>query len=75
MIERSEGIVCFPVESEGLQRRLVDDLEVDLWDNCQAWLMQSDGSYLRREPGDDLPVSAQYVFLESLAEEFSGSSA
>jgi polyphosphate kinase len=65
--------VCFPVESEVLRRRLADDLEVDLRDNCQAWVMQADGGYLRREPGDDPPVSSQHVFLESLAEEFSGS--
>jgi polyphosphate kinase len=65
--------VCFPLEDEGLRRRLVDDLEVDLWDNCQAWLMQPDGGYVRRDPGDDLPVAAQSVFLETLAEDFSGS--
>lgn len=65
--------VCFPVEDEDLRRRLVDDLEVDLWDNCQAWVMQPDGSYVRRDPGDDPPVAAQSVFLETLAEDFSGS--
>ncbi len=64
---------CFPVEDDRLQRRLVDDLEVDLWDNCQAWLMQPDGRYIRRDPGDDLPVSSQQVFLESLCGEISGS--
>ncbi|MEJ2514996.1 MAG: polyphosphate kinase 1 [Gammaproteobacteria bacterium] len=64
--------VCFPVEDEALQRRLVDDLEVDLWDNCQAWMMQADGRYVRRDPGDDLAVSSQQVFLESLCAEVSG---
>ena len=65
--------VAFPVEDEELRRRLVDDLEVDFWDNCQAWLMQPDGRYVRRDPGTDLPVSSQQVFLETLAEGVSGS--
>ena len=41
---------CFPVDSKKLQERILKDLECYLKDNTQAWLLQSDGSYLQAKP-------------------------
>ena len=59
---------CFPIEAKKLRDRVIGDLELDLRDNTQAWLLQPDGTYVLTEPGKAEPVSAQQVLLESLAE-------
>jgi polyphosphate kinase len=58
---------CFPILQKSLRKRLLNDLEVYLADNCGAWALQGDGSYERVEPGDADPVSAQATFLNELA--------
>ncbi len=55
---------CFPVERPELRQRLIEDLEYYLKDNCQAWRLQSDGTYKKIEPGADGPFSAQAALLE-----------
>jgi polyphosphate kinase len=39
--------VAFPVASPDLAMRVTEELELYLEDNCQAWIMASDGSYTR----------------------------
>jgi polyphosphate kinase len=39
--------VAFPMSQAKLRARVRDDLELYLTDNCNAWLLQSDGSYVR----------------------------
>ena len=58
---------CFPIKQKPLTERLLADLELFLADNCQAWILNGDGTYTRKEPGEEQPVSAQSVFLERLA--------
>jgi polyphosphate kinase len=41
--------VGFPIESKRLKQRILGNLDCYLQDNSQAWLMQSDGSYV--QPG------------------------
>ena len=43
------------------------DLNLFLADNCQAWALQGDGSYVRLSPRKDKPVSAQQSLLDRLA--------
>ena len=57
----------FPVENKNLRERIIDDLHTYLDDNTQAWLLQSDGTYLRKIGQDDTLVSAQNNILENLA--------
>ncbi|MGH8529555.1 MAG: polyphosphate kinase 1 [Nevskiales bacterium] len=38
---------CFPITTPALRERVVRDLEFYLSDNCHAWLLQRDGSYMR----------------------------
>ncbi len=60
---------CFPIDDEALARRVQrESLELYLADNTQAWVLQSDGRYLRAQPGDAPRVSAQESLLEQLAE-------
>ena len=60
--------VAFPIEDPALRAQLLQDA---LWpyleDDAQAWLMEADGSYVRRAPGPDGPRSAQELLLARLA--------
>src|SRR5690554_5186100 len=59
---------CFPLEGKKLVSRAKQELLVHLNDNTQAWLLQSDGSYVRCTPtGNQNPRSAQLTLLDKLA--------
>jgi polyphosphate kinase len=63
--------VVAPVESEALKNVLVAEiLQTYLNDNVQAWELQADGTYHRRQPEDDAyPLDAQATLLaRALAE-------
>ncbi len=54
-----------PVTDPSLQAELERILHVYRRDNCSAWDLQPDGSYVRRRPaGDDPPRPAQESFIE-----------
>lgn len=63
--------ICFPVTRKALKRRLTADLELDLRDNQQAWLLQPDGRWTRLREPDAPPVSAQDSRLAALAQPLS----
>jgi polyphosphate kinase len=65
LLRRNES--CFEIRQKRLKDQIRGDLELFLADNCQAWTLHGDGSYERLSPGKDEPVSAQVVFLETLA--------
>ncbi|PSQ91484.1 MAG: RNA degradosome polyphosphate kinase, partial [Proteobacteria bacterium SW_6_67_9] len=55
---------CFPVADERLRARLIGELEAYLADNTQAWLLQTDGSYRRVQPGEgEKPYLVQQALL------------
>ncbi len=55
--------VAWPVTQPELKARLVEEtLDIYLRDNTQAWELQADGSYIRREPQGD-SVTAQSWLL------------
>ncbi len=58
--------VLFPIEDRRLVHQLRDSLlRIYLFDNVKAREMQSDGSYVRRQPGvEEEPISAQSVLLK-----------
>ena len=58
---------CFPVLDQVLSRRIQQELELYLVDNTQAWLLQSDGSYVQVVPDGAEVFSAQQHLLEQLA--------
>ncbi len=59
--------VAFPVLRDSQRERILRDLQLYLADNTQAWLLRSDGSYVRSDPGTDPPVCAQKQLLENYA--------
>jgi polyphosphate kinase len=62
---------AFPVESEKLQSRILEDLETYLADNTQAWLLGTDGRYQRVELSKNAEsLSAQTVLLEKMAKTY-----
>jgi len=65
LLRRNES--CFPVQQEDLKQQLVEDLELYLADNCNAWMLHGDGNYERLSPGDQPRVSAQETFLARVA--------
>ena len=55
---------CFPILDPKLRQRVFNEtLENYLADNTQAWKLESDGSYTRIEPGEEMPHSAQSALL------------
>jgi polyphosphate kinase len=63
--------VCFPIEGKRLRQRVIDDLEIYLSDNTQAWLLAEDGRYHRVERSDDTEaISAQAELLSSMEKSF-----
>ena len=57
--------VLFPIEDEAIKTRLAREvLGTQLEDNVKAWLMNADGSYVRKAPvGDEPLVRSQRRFL------------
>ncbi len=60
--------ICFPILDPDLANRVyVEGLQTYLEDNCQSWLLQNDGSYLRLSPHEgEERKSAQTVLMEKL---------
>ena len=59
---------AFPVETNKIKERMKEELEIYVRDNTQAWILQTDGSYVRAQPGpDDETISAQSWLLDKLA--------
>ena len=50
---------CFPLLDKKLATRVRKDLETYLVDNCQSWLLQSDGSYQLQDPGSGDAISVR----------------
>jgi polyphosphate kinase len=60
--------LCFPVLEPALKRRVIrEGLQPYLDDNVQAWVMDSEGAYLRARPRRGRPRSAQEELLFTLA--------
>jgi len=59
---------CFPIEDKKLQQRVQQELGFYLEDNCQSWILDSDGDYHLQVPaeGEDRRC-AQQNLLEKLA--------
>ncbi len=58
---------CFPLLEKKLAARVRKDLETYLVDNCQSWLLQPDGHYVKQQPGESAAISAQETLLYAYA--------
>jgi polyphosphate kinase len=59
---------CFPILEQALKQRIIDDLELYLTDNTQAWQLQSDGEYRRIVDSTAPRITAQQELLNRLTE-------
>jgi polyphosphate kinase len=59
---------CFPILDPALARRIVGELDFYLADNCQAWELQSDGSYRQVTAPENDRFSAQEALLAEFSE-------
>lgn len=66
MFKRVE--VCFPIADKKISERILNDLKANLKDNSQAWLLQSNGQYLRATPGDHPVFQVQTELLKDLSQ-------
>jgi polyphosphate kinase len=58
---------CFPIDNATWSSRVKSELDLYLQDNCQSWILQSDGSYIKSEPKEgEERINAQQVLLETL---------
>jgi len=56
--------IAFPVRDAKLRGCLLEDLQVYLEDNVDAWLLRPDGSYERASNNEGVPLCAQTRLLE-----------
>ena len=64
--------VAAPVQDPALRARLLAMFDTMLHDNVQARDMQPDGTYVRRRPGEDAPLSSQDYFYRLAYEQAGG---
>jgi polyphosphate kinase len=58
---------CFPILDPVLKARVIEEcLDIPLSDNVQAWLLQSDGTWVRCEPGNDGRRATQEILAARL---------
>ena len=55
--------VAFPIERPSHRSRILENLELALKDNCQAWRLLPDGRYERLSPGENPRLSLQAELL------------
>jgi polyphosphate kinase len=55
--------VAFPVASPDLQARMTEDLQLYLEDDCQAWVLKSDGTYHRAGTAGHTSAQARLLTL------------
>ena len=59
--------LCFPIESKKLSTLVTEQLKCYLADNTHAWVLQSDGSYIKAEVGEDEQLySVQDALMNNL---------
>jgi polyphosphate kinase len=62
--------VSFPIERKQHRDRIIEDLQIYLADNTQAWALGPDGSYTRLSADDAPSVSAQETLLRRYADAY-----
>ncbi|WFF41924.1 polyphosphate kinase 1 [Salinicola endophyticus] len=58
---------CFPLLDKKVAQQVRKDLDTYLLDNCQSWVLDSEGQYHLQESGDAEPISAQETLLYAYA--------
>ena len=61
--------ICFPISDKKICERILGDLDGYLKDNSQSWLLQSDGQYIRCQPGDWPVYQVQSELLKAFCQQ------
>ena len=56
--------VAFPITEPDLRQRIINELELYLEDNTQAWALDAEGNYALAAPDGQRPVSVQKTLME-----------
>lgn len=68
MIKRVE--LAFPIMDQRWRDQVYRDLQLYLSDNTKAWVLNSDGNYIKQQPGaNEKAIGAQETFLKSAEKE------
>ena len=59
--------VCWPIRDTGMRDRIIEELEIYLKDNQQAWILQSDGTYTNTPESEPDSYCAQQTLLNQFA--------
>jgi polyphosphate kinase len=59
LLHRTE--VAFPIEAPELRKRIAEDLELYLADDCQSWMLSADASYSRTSTHGTVNAQNQFV--------------
>ncbi len=60
--------IMFPITNTQLRKEALDALKLFFKDNVKSWVLQSDGTYRRREPGDEKRFRVQEHFCRHYGE-------
>jgi polyphosphate kinase len=61
LLHRTE--VAFPIEAPELRKRIAEDLELYLADDCQSWMLSADASYSRTSTHGTVNAQNQFVSM------------
>jgi polyphosphate kinase len=61
LLHRTE--VAFPIEAPELKKRIAEDLELYLTDDCQSWMLSADASYSRTSTHGTVNAQNQFVSM------------
>ena len=59
--------VSWPIKDPVIRKRIIEELEIYLSDNQQAWILQADGNYKQPITYGENTSSAQLSLLNKLA--------
>lgn len=73
MIKRVE--IAFPILDKKLKAHILSIMKLYLYDNTKAWVLDSDGIYMKLSPRGHKPVSAQQELMNTFSSQASSSPA
>jgi polyphosphate kinase len=58
--------VCFPIKNKKIRDRIIEDINLYVNDNTEAWLLQPNGEY-QKTITEEIKICAQEILLETLS--------
>ena len=58
--------ICFPIKNKKIRDRIIEDINLYVNDNTEAWLLQPNGEY-QKIITEEIKICAQEILLETLS--------